>query len=56
MPIQNKVSGVRPTSLLVGAVGGALLASWVWSGWIPALLGAVVGFVLVAVTSGGREQ
>ena len=56
MPSPDNASGARPTSLLVAAVGGALLANWIWPGWIPAILGAVAGFVIVALTSGGDRK
>jgi hypothetical protein len=56
MQTRNAVQVIEPLTLVVVGVGGALIGTWIHSGWISAILGAVVAIALVlyGVSGGGK--
>ena len=48
MTITQDRNTLTPTTVVVAAVGGALLANWIHSGWVSALIGAGAAVAIVA--------
>ena len=53
MQTRNEAQAIAPSTLVVVGVGGALIGTWIHSGWISAIVGAAVAIALVAYSVAG---